>query len=537
MTDFTKTGDYAKQLIELRNKENQAFDWPEPKPLPTTEHKVAPFDPHLLPASLRDWVVDISERMECPIDYPAVGTMVALGVIVGRKLTIAPKRRDDWHVVPNLWGAVVGRPSTMKTPSVAKVLAPLFAFENDARRQFKQENQDYQKALDLFRLRRQARRREVLEALKEDVEREDEVVDLGEGEPEPPRRLRLIVNDSTVEKLGELLNENPNGLLCFRDELMGWLTSLDRHGQEGARAFYLEAWDGLGGFTYDRIGRGTLDVTSCCVSILGGIQPGPLLKYLSAAVNGGIGDDGLLQRFQLIVWPEVAEEWEPVDRPPNEGAKERALAVLKRLYLETADQFRSRYSPNGDGPVERVRFQERAQSIFDEWRNVFERRLRRGNDHQAFEAHLAKYRSLVPSLALLIHVAEQSSGSVTQDAVERAIQWVTYLESHARRLYGLALGTEQSSVAALRDRLLAGHLNDGFTAREVYRKQWAELRTREVTTAAIRVLEDHHWLSPALQASSASRTTRYLVNPRIYSRNPTDSTDSTDTTDSWVAGA
>ncbi len=38
--------------------------------------------------------------------------------------------------------------------------------------------------------------------------------------------------------------------------------------------------------------------------MLGGIQPGPLESYLRE-VFGGRGDDGLLQRFQLVVWPDV----------------------------------------------------------------------------------------------------------------------------------------------------------------------------------------------------------------------------------------
>lgn len=38
-----------------------------------------------------------------------------------------------------------------------------------------------------------------------------------------PTRQRLIVNDASVEKLGELLNENPNGMLLARDELIGWM--------------------------------------------------------------------------------------------------------------------------------------------------------------------------------------------------------------------------------------------------------------------------------------------------------------------------
>ncbi|WP_246744232.1 DUF3987 domain-containing protein, partial [Bartonella grahamii] len=39
---------------------------------------------------------------------------------------------------------------------------------------------------------------------------------------------RFIVNDVTVEKLGELLKENPRGLLMVRDELAGFLANMER---------------------------------------------------------------------------------------------------------------------------------------------------------------------------------------------------------------------------------------------------------------------------------------------------------------------
>jgi hypothetical protein len=64
------------------------------------------------------------------------------------------------------------------------------------------------------------------------------------------------------------------------------------------------------------------------VSILGGIQPGPLAHYLRDVFEGGIGDDGLIQRFQLVVWPDVSREWRNIDRWPDSEAKQLAFAVF-----------------------------------------------------------------------------------------------------------------------------------------------------------------------------------------------------------------
>ena len=73
---------------------------------------------------------------------------------------------------------------------------------------------------------------------------------------------RYLVKDATVEKLGELLNhETEAARWDCRDEVSGFLHTLDRPGHENDRAFYCEAWNGTSAYTYDRIGRGTVPLT------------------------------------------------------------------------------------------------------------------------------------------------------------------------------------------------------------------------------------------------------------------------------------
>ena len=354
----------------------------------------------------------------------------------------------------------------------------------------------------------------IRETLKKGLDATSIAETLVSSEERPPSRRRYMVNDSTVEKLGELLNENPNGLLIFRDELTGFLRQLDRDGHEADRAFYLEAWNGHGRFKYDRISRGTIDIEAACISILGGIQPGPLGYYLRSALQGGEGDDGLIQRFQLLVWPDISKEWVNVDRWPDSGARKIAYEVFRRLNKLTATDIGAQPDEDLDG-IPYVRFSPEAQEIFDDWRAKLETRLRQNHEHPALEAHLAKYRSLIPSVALLIHLADHGKNSVGVDAIERACAWGEYLESHARRVYSQGLAPDDMAARALADRILSGDLTEAFTARDVYRCHWAGLSTREEAQKGIDVLVELGWLAEIHETTGGRPSITYVINPKV----------------------
>jgi len=131
-----------------------------------------------------------------------------------------------------------------------------------------------------------------------------------------------------------------------------------------------------------------IHIPALCLSILSGIQPGPLSSYVWASTQGKEGDDGLLQRFQLIVWPDTLKEWRNVDRWPDAEAKGRAYEVFDRLDALTAREFGA-FAEGDDTPA--VRFTPEAQEAFDEWRDELETMLRDEELIPVLEAHLAKY--------------------------------------------------------------------------------------------------------------------------------------------------
>jgi hypothetical protein len=259
------------------------FSWPAPKPIPEDLAPVDAFDLDFLPSSVGPWVADIAERMQCPVDFVAIPAIVALGATLGRKIGIRPKRKNDWTEVPNLWGCIVGRPGAMKSPAMGEALKPLNRLDARAREEHSNALKSHQCALEMHKLRVEEARAAAKTALKKGTEpRSFDVV-----EPEEPKARRYVINDTTCEALGEILADNPNGVLAFRDELVSLLKSLDREEYVTARGFFLTAWNGTSSYTFDRIMRGKTHIDAVCLSLLGSTQPGRLAEYIKRASDGG----------------------------------------------------------------------------------------------------------------------------------------------------------------------------------------------------------------------------------------------------------
>ena len=108
------------------------------------------------------------------------------------------------------------------------------------------------------------------------------------------------MTDSTVERLGVILANQPRGTSMARDELAGWLMGMTRYGGgRSDRLFWLEAYGGWG-YRVERMGREPLYIDWLSVGVTGSIQPDRLRSLLMKS-----DDDGLLARV-LPIWPDLA---------------------------------------------------------------------------------------------------------------------------------------------------------------------------------------------------------------------------------------
>ncbi len=508
---------------KLKKMERIAYstgeDAPRPLPLGAALLPVLPFDTAWLPAPFAGWISDIAERMQCPAEFPAVAAMAALSSVAGRRFCIQPKTQDEGYTeFPHLWAMLIGSPSLMKSPAMQAAMRPLRELERLACKEYDCRELERQTAEIAAKIKRGALEAEARKAAKNGEPFDyAQLISPAEGETTPLRR--FIVNDASIEALGEVLRDNPTGTLLYQDELAGLLALLEKDGNQSLRAFLLQAWSGKEGFTFDRIGRGRRHVESCAVSLLGSIQPGVIATHVRAANGHTAGADGFLQRFSLMVWPDVSKHWEDIDRPLDAEAEWEATDVFHAFEnITTAQLTQKGVKPGRDG-IPTYRFAPEAQEHFGTWRHELEHRLRSGTLAPAMEAHLGKYRKLVPALALLIHAAEIPGGDVSLSALQRALSWARYLESHAARVFASGAVAESTAVHTLLKKLCDGSagLPSEFKARDVRRKGWAGLARPEEAESACELLAEHRWLIATVQPSSSfggRPTTIYHLNPQ-----------------------
>ena len=506
-----------RQIAAAGPRISEPAGWPEPLPLPNELCEVESFDFKLFPDTLRPWAEDICERIQCPPDFVAVGVMSALGAVIGRKIGIRPQTRTDWTVVANQWGLVVGRPGVLKSPALDAALAPLKKLAAAANNSFSDATEDYSSSLQVAKLKADVGEKTARKELAKNPDA-DVLSLLSVEKPDEPTLKRYMANDTSPAALGELLRQNHNGLLVFRDELVSLLRSLDREDQAEGRGFYLTGWNGDSGYTFDRIGRGmNLEIPAVCISLLGSTQPGRLSEYVRQAVKGGAADDGLIQRFGLMVWPDTGGKWKNVDRWPDSEAKQEAQRVFDSLDEFDPQSIGAHQDTDHNGEPEGIpylRFDEAGHELFLEWRTGLEDRLRTGGLHPALESHLAKYRKLVPGLALIIHLAEGSYGPVDEPAVLKALAWSEYLESHANRAYGSVSQPETVAAKAILLKVHQRKLGEQFSVREIQRNGWAGLSDRLIVQDGLQLLVDYDWLAEERKETGGRPTTIYTVNPR-----------------------
>lgn len=484
--------------------------WPELGSLPPLCPPTESLKAEDMPPVLRDWCIDRAERFQVPVEMVAVLIVGVLSSLVARNFTIMPLKLGEWVVFTNLWALLVAPPSSKKSLLLKEATDLITPYESRAYVEAQEKAHLIAAEVRIATAKAKGIERRIQSTKGEKLTQEEltklteELAQLDEQSNRKVTPLRYIVSDTTVEKLQEIIRDNPKGLLLARDELSGWFDEFTKRGRESDRSFYLKCWDGNGSQPVDRIGRGSFPLNNLMLSIVGTIQPGRLEKHIRMAIEGGEGADGLIQRFQLTVLSEIGENWEKIDREPNRQANEAMRQVVDKLAGLNLEERRA------------LRFTREAQTLFDEWYTQIERgvRSREIRTKEAYQGHLGKYGKMVPALAAIFESISTESPvrleKVDVECLSMAIRWWKVMQSHARKLYAAEFYTGVQEAHRLVRKVAQGNIYDGMPVRDIKRSGWEGLNNADTVETGLHILEKAGFVQVVTYREGAGRPSKVL---------------------------
>jgi hypothetical protein len=466
--------------------------WPDPVPLPEAPG-VGPFPTCLFPEKVAGLISDGAAALSCPEDYLGLPVLVIAGAAVGASRCLEVK--PGWRERPALYGAVVGPPGSAKSPALKLVAGPLY---DDQRRL----HEHYRRQL----------------AAHED----------GASDSKPKESVRYI-SDCTVEKLGEVLQDNPRGVVLVRDELTAWTTGMNQYRARGSgsdRQFYLAAWAGEPVSVRRKNPQSPpVFVAHPFLAVLGGLPPATLPRLQGDRDT----DDGFLDRL-LFAYPRptpaVGETWECVEEDVVAGW----AGVLKALWgLQPED-----HPEHGTRP-RRVYLTREARRGWEDFTGRLASELNDDSFPDCLRGPWSKFRGYCARLALVMHCLRRACGEaggedVDADSLDRAAELVAYFQGQARKVYA-TMGADRTlpDARATLDRLppFRGCVDsvDGqyrVSKRDLQVVVWAGNRTLEQVDAVVNCLVRHGLLRPAAardrEGPGRPPSPSYEIHPSVFSR-------------------
>jgi hypothetical protein len=494
--------------------------WPAPDMrLVNDDHAPAPaLEDDALPAGWEAWITAEAAARACPRDYVAAGLIGAASAWIGNARRIAATA--DWIEPAHLWFALIGAPSTGKTPALRPMIDASRKLERDAELAWHDAVVKYERDVEAASAADKLWREDVGRAAKGKVSPPDRPV-AAEAPYKPPRP-RVITMDTSTEELQQLLAENPRGLLHMRDELSGWLGSFDRYGGDGAdRGFYLECWNG-GPYVCDRVKFNDvpLRIEHALLSVIGGMVPDRLRETLADA------DDGLPARF-IYVWPEPTPIVPLCERGSADAAERCNMLHSSARRLRTLAMG---VDNDGQAAPRALQLERSAFGLFDEQQQEARRHARAASGlfagwHGKNPGRLLRLTLVFEYLAwAALGDGAPEAASVSADAVVRAGGFVDYAGAMLERVIGGLAVTRAVADAAQVARYVQAIARTAplnarlkpLNERSLYQMRgFAWARDRKRRSEAFAVLQDANLLKPAQVHSSGRPPSDWLVNPKI----------------------
>jgi len=487
----------------IRHPAINAWDDPDWSLLDTQRGSLPDFPLEVLSLQLQQVIERTSRGAGVTHAHVAVPLLGISSGLIGYSRRI--RATTSWVQPGTCWTTLVGYSGTGKTPG-----------HNVTRRAAK-EVERLRKKDEEKRKRDHETKKQAAKAASDDWKQKvKEATEAGVAPPEMPEAavdpgkyvpIRLIVNDGTIERLAELLQARPHGIVLLRDELAALFMNMSRYSGGQDDEFWLESWNGEP-HTVERMGR-MLAVDHLLIGLVGGMQPDKLVASFE-------GDhDGKYARV-LFAWPD-----EPGWRGLNNDATEidtDIINIISRIltlaeFTQEGDLIPRSIGLDAEAAAEFAQFAQFAQQE----KNAFE-----GREREWFAkatAHVLRLANTLTFVEWALTTDITKPVCVNKTTMQAAIRLVRdYFWPHARaclRLIGL---TERHTDARRVLLWIRAKRKSEVSREEIRRDALSQRLDANETTSLLTALSKSGWLreevtAPGPQGGKPAR--RWLVNPKL----------------------
>lgn len=448
------------------------------------------------------WLRDAAEVKGSHVDFVALSLLSTASAIIGNARWTIPW--EGWKEPPILWGALVGEPSSGKSPGADAILDAVKEMEKELSAEYIKKRDDWTSKNEVAKLIYAKWKSDAKAAISEGEDPPNKPKEADAGAP--PIRGRIRITDTTTEKAADLVRVGWRGLLLSRDELSGFLASMDRSNGGGDRPFWLEAFGGRSYAVNRKNSPEPIIVDHLSIAVLGGIQPDKLDSLL---VNGD--DDGLLARY-LVTYPSPP----PLCRP---------TAILDTATLKNGLERLRSLEPIEDDEGNKRPYYLYLDDPAQETLQAFRHQCREWEEAASglMKSHIGKLPGLAVRVATVLCLLDNAIDgaspvtSIGAGYLGRACHYVgEHMRKHAQCAYGVsAMPPELRAASKVAEIIKAEGLRQ-INTRDIQRRGIAGLQSAKEIGPAIAVLQGADWIASLPQASGPGRPSKsFAVNPWI----------------------
>ena len=345
----------------------------------TVERKL---DDSIFPDAIKSFANEAALAVGANLSYVQMAILISFSTAIGSKVKCRIKK--GWEESAMIWIIIIGEPGSKKTPALNKGLLPIFNLQKGFAK------------------------------LPTKTPIEDEEYKLK----------TLVVTDSTIESLSQILYLNEHGVLLFKDEAMSWIGGFNLY-KSGGSGNELEQYLSIFSsqvIIITRKSKPIVQINNPFVSFIGGIQV-DRLDELANMKSTGFPDRILFSYAEF-------EKIKHSEHELSEEVSNRYEEMVHYVYSTQEKLTEDRIIP----------FTQEAKTAWDSWHVTFCESMNAENLPSSVISIMSKLEAYSLRFALILEYMWQSEKRegvevINVKSVNGAIELVNYFLVHAEKTF------------------------------------------------------------------------------------------------------